>query len=254
MEHIRPGASGTEITDRKWKGLYILSGIILLVTAVLSLVAAYGARTLYSLGYPNDPASYLQLVSQHQQLAAITWCLWIVMDFLGLAPTVAIYLVLARHGRILALLGSLFSIFYCVYDVSVTELNSLTLVSLSHGFANAATDAVRTAIVAAAAYGYYALPLQTVLSFGIGSFGYLLWCIPMAKSFFGRWTAILGIIVNIIGLFGSAAPVVPSSYLLGLCQFLCVRLIAVWVFVVGVQLYRFGHRVPAVLDNPASPS
>jgi hypothetical protein len=193
----------------------------------------------------------LQLVSQHQRLASVTWSLWIVMDFLGIAPTVAIYLVLRRYNRTLALLGSLLSMFYTIYDVCVTELNSLTLVSLSHGYVSATNDALRASFVAAATYGYYALPIQTVLSFAIGPLGYILWCVPMARSFFGRWLAIFGVIVNVIGLLGSAAPVVPSSYFLGLCQFLCVRLIAVWFIIVGVQLYRHGRRLPATVENTA---
>jgi hypothetical protein len=215
------------------------------------LVVAYTARTLYASGYPSDPASYLQLVSQHQLQASMTWSLWIAMDFLAIAPTVALYIVLQRHNRTLALLGSLLSMFFNIYDVSVTELNSLTLVSLSRAYASATTDALRASFVAAATYGYFALPLQTVLSFAIGSLGYLMWCVPMAKSIFGRRTAIYGAVVSVIGLIGSAAPVVQSSYILGLCQFICVRAIALWFLVVGVQLYRYGHRLPANVDNTA---
>jgi hypothetical protein len=251
MVHTQRNVASTETVDRNWRGLYCASGILLVLIAVLSFVAAYGARILYASGYPSDPASYLQLVSQHQRLASVTWSLWIVMDFLGIAPTVAIYLVLRRYNRTLALLGSLLSMFYTIYDVCVTELNSLTLVSLSHAYVSATNDALRASFVAAATYGYYALPLQTVLSFAIGPLGYILWCVPMARSFFGRWLAIFGVIVNVIGLLGSSAPVVPSSYFLGLCQFLCVRLIAVWFIIVGVQLYRHGHGLPATGENTA---
>jgi hypothetical protein len=229
--------------DHNWRNLYLVSGILLIVVPLMSFVAAYSARILYSAGYPGDPASYLQLVSQHQALASLAWSLWIVMDFLGLAPTVAMYFLLERHNRTLALLGSLLSIFYVIYDVSVTELNSLTLVSLGHEYLGVPSEALKDSIVAAATYGYHALPIQTVLSFAIGSVAYILWCVPMAKSFFGRWTAFIGISVNIIGLLGSAAPVVTSSYFLGLCQFLCVRLIALWSIILGVQLIRHVRRL-----------
>jgi hypothetical protein len=230
---------------RSWKGLYCISGILLIVIALISLYALYLARILYAPGYPGDAAGYLQLVSQHQSMASTTWSLWILMDFLGLAPIVAVYLVLQRHNRTFALVGSLLAIFYAIYDVSVTELNSLTLVSLSHGYALATTDATRASIVAAATYGYHALPLQSVLSFGIGSLAYLLWCVPMWKSFFGQWTTIFGVIVNVIGVVGSASYVVPSSTILGICLFLAPRLIALWSIVLGVQLYLHGRRLPA---------
>lgn len=233
----------TETVDFGWRGLYVVSGILIIMSALLSFVVAYGARILYSSGYPDDPLSYLQLVAQHQELASITWSLWIVIDLLGIAPAVAMYIILQRYNRTLALLGSLLLISYAIYDFGVTELNSLTLVSLAHGYTLATTEPQRASFVAAAAYGYYSLPLQTVLSFAIGSLGYLMWCVPMARSFFGRWVAITGAIVSAIGILGSAAPIVPSSYILGLCQFLCVRIIALWAIWIGVLLLRYGRQL-----------
>jgi hypothetical protein len=70
----------------------------------------------------------------------------------------------------------------------------------------------------------------------------------MVKSFFGRWNAIIGVIVSVIGLLGAAAPIVPSSTFLGWCAFLCVRLIAIWFIIVGVMLFRYGIRLPANVD------
>jgi hypothetical protein len=237
--------------DQSWRGLICTSGILLIVIALISLYAVYLARTLYAPGYPSDAAGYLQLVSQHQSTASTAWSLWILMDFLGLVPIVAMYLVLQQHNRTFALIGSLFVIFYAIYDVSATELNSLTLVSLSHEYALVTTNATRAFYIAAATYGYHALPLQTVLSFGIGSLAYLLWCVPMWKSIFGRWITIFGIIVNVIGLVGSASPVVPSSSILGLCLFLAPRVIAFWFIVLGVQMIRYGRHLPAVVAIPA---
>ncbi len=252
MPNTRTNPSPPDSVDRRWRGLYLLSGLVVILTAALSLVAAWGARTLYSPAYPTDAASYLQLVSQHQGLATFTWSLWILMDLLGLAPTVAMYILLQRHNRILALIGSLLVLFYAIYDVSATELNSLALVGLSQGYLNASSDAGRASFVAAAAYGYQILPYQTVLSFGIGSLGYLFWCAPMARSFFGRWTALFGVIVNVMGLLGSAASVVPS-FILGLFQFICVRAIALWFILVGVQMIRYARRIPAEGRNTPPP-
>jgi hypothetical protein len=234
-----------EQVDRDWRGLYRASGILLIITAILWTVVSRTAGILYSRGYPGDSASYLQLISQHQLLASATWSLWIVSDFLLMAPTIALYIVLRRSNRTLALLGTLFAMFFNVYDVCVTELNSLTLVSLAHGYASASTEALRASFVAAATYGYYALPLQTVLSFAIGTFGYLLWCVPMAKSVFRRGTAIFGAAVMVTALIGSASPLFPSSATLGLCQFVCVPACGVWFVLVGAQLFRYGRSVSA---------
>jgi hypothetical protein len=240
--------------DRSWRGLYCVSGILLIVTALLWSIVFQTARILYASGYPSDPASYLRLVSQHQLLASVTWSLWIVSDFLLMAPTIALYIVLQRYNRTLALLGSLFAMFFNIYDICVTELNSLTLVSLSHGYAGAATDALRASFVAAATYGYHALPLQTVLSFATGTLGYLLWCVPMFKSIFRPGTAIYGAIMSVVALIGSAAPMFPASTILGLSQFIVVPACALWFILVGAQLFRYGSRLPANVGNAESMS
>jgi hypothetical protein len=234
-----------EASDYKWKNFYLLSGILMILIPLLSLAALYAARTLYTPAYPGDPAAYLQLVSHHQALASISWSMWILIDFLGLAPTIAMYLLLRRYNRTFALLGSLFLVAYAIYDFGVTELNSLTLVSLGHAYTLAATQALQAPLVAAATYGYYALAFQTVLSFAIGSVGYLLWCVPMLKSFFGRWLAVIGIIINVIGILGSLSPLLPSSYFLGVCLFLAPRLIALWSIALGVMVLRYVRRIPA---------
>jgi hypothetical protein len=238
--------------NRDWRGLYRISGILLIFTAVVWTIVSRTASVLYASGYPSDPASYLELVSKHQLLASVTWSLWIVSDFLLMAPTIALYIILQRFNKTLALLGSTFAMFFNIYDVCVTELNSLTLASLSHGFANTTTEVLRASFVAAAANGYYALPIQTVLSFATGTFGYLLWCIPMFKSFFRRGTAIYGVIVMVIALIGSASPIFPASTFLGLCQFICVPACALWFVLVGLQLFRQGRFGPTIMDNTTS--
>jgi hypothetical protein len=203
----------------------------------------YGERTL-CIGLPERSRGYLQLVSQQQLRANILWSLWIVADLLGLVPTVATYLVLRSDNRSLALIGALLVGFYLFYDISVTELNSLTLVSLARGYSIAASDALKAAYVAAATYGYAALALQTVLSFGLGAIGWLCWSVIMLNSrVFSSWMGLLGIIVNVIGIIGSAAPVVPASFILGLCQFLAIPLAAFWVIVIGIRLYRHGRKL-----------
>jgi hypothetical protein len=158
---------------------------------------------------------------------------------------VALYIVLQRYNRTLALVGSMLAMFFNIYDVCVTELNSLTLVTLSQGYASATTGTAKAAFVGAATYGYYALPIQTVLSFSVGSLGYLLWCVAMRKSIFPRWAAIFGAVISLAGIIGAAAPVFPSSALLGLLQYVCVPLMALWFLIVGVQLFRYGRGLPS---------
>jgi hypothetical protein len=242
------GASeGRRLPEPSWLGFYRVSGLLAVITGAMGFLFFIGGLNLYSSGYPSTPEAYLQLVSQHQGTAYRLWSLWDVTDFLGFAPTVAMYLILRHYNKTLALLGSVIVGFYLFYDISVTELNSMTLVSLSQGYASAATEALKASYVAAATYGYAALPLQTVLSFGVGSVGWLLWCIPMSKSTFGRGVAVLGVAVNVIGILGAAAPVAASG-VFAWSQLLAPPLIGIWSIILGVKLYRNRSRF-AELDR-----
>jgi hypothetical protein len=254
MELTRQSISSTQAEGKNWTGLYRISGIMLIITALIWTVVSLTAQKLYSSGYPANPEAYLQLISKHQILAAATWSLWIVADFLLIAPTVALYIILSRYNRTAAILGSMFSMFFNIYDVSVTELNSLTLVNLAKGYAGATSEAVKASFISAAAYGYHALPIQTALSFAIGTFGYLLWCVAMwkGKEVFPRWVAFFGAFWSIVGILGSLSPVIPSSALLGLCQFLCVPALGFWFVIVGVQILRHVRRRPDKADSIAN--
>jgi hypothetical protein len=234
----------SESVDQRWIKLYRPSGILLLIEGIGGLVVFLMGAVLYKSGYPGNPTAYLELISQQQLRANILWSLWIFGGFAFLLPSVAMYLVLKRDGRILALFGTLLSLFYSFYDISVTEMNSLTLVGLSRGYANAATEALKSGYVAAATYGYTALSYQTVLSFGIGAVAWLFWSLVMLKGHaFPRWMAIIGIIVNGVGIISAPAHVIPSSYILGLLQYLTGPITAIWFIMIGVRLYRVAGKI-----------
>lgn len=244
MTNQRASPEAASLDDQRWSGLYRLGGLLLGLAGIAAIAASYMASRLYGAGIPGSPAAYLDLISHNQTLANSLWSLWIILDFLLIAPTVALYLVLRRDNHLLALLGAVLSMFFIVYDVSVTELNSLTLVSLSNGYASAATALLKAPYVAAATYGYAALPLETVLSFAIGSLGYLLWSVAMLQGrIFPRWAAILGVVMGVTGVAGAVAPLVPGSIVLGVCQYLAIPLMGLWFLIIGVLLLRYGRNV-----------
>lgn len=231
--------------------MYKLGGILCIATALSWNILARMGAALYPSGVPSNPTAYLQLVSQSQALASATWVYWDVADFMLIIPTVALYVVLRRYNKTLALLGAVLNAFFIFYDISVTELNSLTLVSLSQGYASATTDALKASYVGAATYGYAALPIQTVLSFGTGVFGFLLWCYPMAKGIFRRRTAVFGAVANAIAFFGSFSPIFPSSTILGFFFLITLPAVGIWFAIVGAQLYRHSDQI-AAMDSAIS--
>jgi hypothetical protein len=241
----RRGAASetTKASPQTWRRLYLVGGALLVLSGIGGVVDWRLGAHLYPSGVPTTAAAYLQLISQGQTLANTLWTLWIVGDLILIVPVLAVYLALRRDNPILALIGTLVAGLYIVYDISVTELNSLTLVSLSNSYANATSAAAQAPYVAAATYGVAALPLETVLSFGLGAIAYLVWSLVMLQGrTFPRWIAIAGILLNGAAIIGAFSPVVPASYVIGVLMYFTVPLTGLWFVAVGVALYRYATR------------
>jgi hypothetical protein len=231
--------------EARWWGMVSGSGILLVLAGTAGLVLSLLSNVLYASGQPTDAAGYLQLFSQHQFLAYTDWSLWILADLWLVPASIAMYLALKRTNKIVAAAGTLLSLAYIVYDVDVTELNSLNLVRLSHSYAAASAVGLRSTYLAAFGGGVAALPLETFLSFTIGAVGWLLWSMLMSKSFFGRTSAVSGVIVNVMGILGGVGAMVQgtSFYRLGLFTILGAPATALWFIYIGVKLFRHGNRL-----------
>jgi len=233
--------------DPGWNGLYNAGAIILVVFSVVGFFLFFMSLriTSWAMATPTDPAAQLQLVAQHLQFYTADASLWLVDDLVTIIPVLAVYLVLRQVSRAGALAGAVFSLAYAVFDVCVTEMDSLTLNELAYHYGTATTSALQNTYVTAAVYELSAIPVHTVLTFGIGAVGYLIYSVVMWKSLFGKVTATVGIVANVVGILGSAAPVAPASgafVVLGLLELVTVPLTAVWTLIVGIKLYRFSRR------------
>jgi len=223
--------------DPSWKSLYRVSSVLFILTGIIWVIVWRMARLLYSSGLPNDAVAYLQLMSKNQMLAATTWSLWIVADLLIVPPIISLYLILKDTNKTLALIGTALALVFPVFDISVSELNSLGLVSLAQGYSSATTIAAQVPYIAAATYGLAMLPLETFMSYAL-SIGFVVLSVAMLNSFFGRSTAIFGIITMGMATVGSVSALIPSSLVLGLLFFMSLPAAALWLILVGAELYR----------------
>ena len=239
----------------RWKGLFHISGILSIVLAAIWVAVSYMGSTLYRLGQPTTTLGYLQVFSQNQTLAASTWSLWIVADALLIPITIALYLVLRRVNKSLAIAGAIFTLAFCIYDPLITELQSLRLVSFSQSYLVAATDGAKASIITNAASIVNGLPLMTFLSFFIGSVGTLLFSIVMMKSTFRKATAVFGIVTNMVAIIGSAYPLLANPpTIIGLFFVISVPLVALWFGIIGVQMQRRRNQFWKVAVNLSAPS
>ena len=234
---VKDPTEATETPAPSWRSLYRASSVLFILTGIIWVAVWRMTRLLYFSGVPVDPTAYLQLISKNQALAAGSWSLWIVADLLVVPPIVSLYLILRNTNKTLALIGTALALLFPVFDISVSELNSLVLVSLAQGYSSATTTAAQAPYSAAATYGLALLPLETFMSYAL-SIGLFVLSVAMLNSFFGRSTAIFGIITMGMATVGSVSALIPSSLALGLLFFVSLPAAALWLIVVGAQLYR----------------
>jgi hypothetical protein len=222
--------------DPSWKNFYKTSSVLFILTGIIWVAVWRTASLLYSSGVPTDATAYLQLISKNQALAACTWGLWIVADLLIVPPIISLYLILRNTTKTLSLIGTALALVFPIFDISVSEINSLGLVSLAHAYASTTSAATQALYVAAATYGLALLSLETFMSYAL-SIGFVVLSVAMLKSFFRRGTAVFGIIAMGMATVGSVSVLVPSSIGLGLLFFVSLPTAGLWLILVGAQLY-----------------
>ena len=232
--------------------LYKAGAIALLVGSILGFFLFFMQLriTQYTFGVPSDTVSQLHVLAAHSSLMAGDAYLWIIDDFITIIAAISIYMVLRPINKSAALVALAISLAYVPYDILVTEANSLHLNILAQQYTTAISLTLQAHYVAAASSGFSALPLETALSFALGSIGYLIYSAIMRKSFFGKTVAVLGIIVNAAAIIGAAGTLVPSGIIaiFGLLELFAVPLTAVWTIIVGVKLYRFSSNANATVS------
>jgi hypothetical protein len=169
----------------------IICGLVYLISAGLSIVIGPP---------PNSSELYLQSLAGHPFVSIVNFSLWVLSDVLLLFGLISFYLILKSHARNAMLVATVLMILFCVLDLALTELNSITLVILSKQYMSAATDIQKTYYLSAATYALGTLPVATFLSYVISSAGLSILSIVMLKGIFGKPTAILGIVASIEGL------------------------------------------------------
>lgn len=219
--------------DQTWKGVYRTGGICLLLIGVIYLI---GAVLSIIIGpAPRGGELYLKSLAGHAVLAQVNFGLFAFTDFLLLPAVLALYLALKHLAKNPMLIAAGLLVLFLVLDLAITELNSLTLVSLTQHYTAATSDAQRAAYVAAADYALATLPIATFFSYMVSSVGLLMTSFVMLKGVFNKPTALLGIVASLEGIVGSlyvflpafAALLVPSLIAFGL-----------WALFAGTRLYK----------------
>lgn len=222
--------------DPTWKGLYRTGGVCLLV---IGLIYIAGAVFPSALGFlpPSDSEAYLKNVAERPMSSQVNFGLFAVTDFLLVPGTLGLYLSLRHVAKNAMLVATGLLLLFVVLDLAMTELNSLTLVTLIRHHASATDDVQRSAYLAAEHYALATLPLATFYSFVVSSIGLLIVSIVMLKGVFSKPTAYAGIVASVEGIIGGFYVVIPT---LAVLLVPCLLAFGVWSLLAGSQLWRLG--------------
>jgi hypothetical protein len=229
--------------DPTWKGVYRAGGLAMVMAGLLFLV---GTTFGYQLGVPpGNSNAYLLSLAAHPALARVTYWIFGLTDILLIPAVLGLYLAVKGINKNAMLVAAGLVSFFIVLDLGITELNSLTLVTLTQDYAVATSDVQRAAYMAAEHWGLATLPIATFFSYVGPASGFLIISIVMLKGIFGRNTARLGMIANGLGIVGGIYFLYPVPLL---AFFLTPILIVygAWLIAVGRGLSRLGKRLGGV--------
>jgi hypothetical protein len=159
----------------------------------------------------------------------------VLTDILFIPVGLGLYFALKRFDRPAMLLATSLVGLFVGLDLAVTWTGYASLLNLSSRHASATSDAQRAAYVAAAhaASAMLTSPLEVVYAIVTLSSAILVIGLVMRKGLFPRGTAWLGVVTGLLGIV-SLAGLAVTIILNALCA-------TVWLFLVGVRLYRLGR-------------
>ena len=237
VETARVGARVDGSEETSWTGIYKTGGVCLVLTGVIYLVGAVLSNILGPA--PSSAELYMSAIGKRMGLARINFAAFTITDFLLIPGVLAIYFALKKRAESVMLLASGLMLLFVVLDLTITELNSLTLVSLAGRYAAAGNEVQRALSLGAANYALATLPLGTFYSYEVSSLGLLAISVVMLRQKFGKVTALLGIVASVEGVVGGFYVVLPVLAILLIPSLIAFGL---WCVLAGAGVYRVGQR------------
>ena len=212
------------------KRLYRIGSITIVLFGICYV---FGAFFSLIIGPAPEGDAYLTSLAGHAVISNINFIVFIIAHLLLIPAIVALYILLRDHKTTIALATGILG-FFIVLDIGVTESTSLSLVSIAQQYV--ASSATSQASIYTQAQGLLGiLPIATLLSFVLSSIGILIVGLAMLKSPFRKITGIVGIFVGVIGTLAGFYIFAP---VLSLFMIPSIIALAVWAFLVGIQLNR----------------
>jgi hypothetical protein len=179
-------------------------------------------------------------------MAANTMAWWTILglsvltDFLFLPLAMSLYAALKQFNKNAMLLAATCVALFVVLDLAITWTNYAALIALSGKYTQAAGEAQRAALIAAAEYPSVVLESNLLFFYNslVLAVGTLIAGFVMLNGVFSKSTAYLGLATGILGVVSVVGPVFVSA--LSVTIVVTSALTTVWVLLVGYRLCRIG--------------
>jgi len=195
------------------------------------------------MGAPPDGAeARLAFVAGNPGLWWAILGLSVLTDFLFVPVALALYRVLKAIDKTTMLLAAACVGLFVILDLALTWSNYAVLIALGDGYAAAANDAQRAALVAAASYPSAVLESKLIYVYNTLtlSVGIFLSGLVMSKGSFRKGAGYLGLVTGALGMVSVAGSFFTSA--LDVTILLASALTTVWILWVGYELIRPGRR------------
>jgi hypothetical protein len=228
--------------DRSWKLVYKVGGASLFISGIIFLLVAIFSMVLGPA--PSSGEEYLSNLATHVQVAWLNFGLYAISDILFIPVALALYLSLKQENKNAMLIAAGLMVMYSIFDLAITELNSLAAVSLTQQYTAAATATQRAAYIAAADFALATIPIATFFTYLISSVGLVIASLVMFKGVYSKFTGLLGLTAGIEGTIGAFYVFQPS-----LAGLLIPALLAygLWGLFAGTRLFKIGRLVPSAV-------
>jgi hypothetical protein len=235
----------SELVDHSWNWAFKVGAVAFVIIGAWYVFGIFWPLLVGvpAPGFATPPVltnqQYFNTLASHPTAATVFYAMYSLVDFLVIPAVIALYLALKGIHKNAMLVAMALAGVWAIIDVSVTQFNSLALISLTQSY-NATTDVVqKAAYMAAANYALAAIPIATFYSYIVGSVAFFIAAAVMLRGVFRRAVAYLGIVANGLGfisafvLFGPGLAVilVPALVLFGL-----------WNILVGARLYTLASQ------------
>ena len=171
----------------------------------------------------------------------ILW-LSVLTDLLFLPVAIALYAALKKFHRNAMLLAAVCMALFVVLDLAITWTNYAALITLSGRYAQAAGEAQRAAVIAAAEYPSVVVESNLLFFYNtlVLGVGILITGFVMLNGVFSRSTAYLGLATGILGIISVVGPVFVSA--LSVTIIVTSILTTVWLLFVGYRLCNLARQ------------